>query len=414
MGRTRSIAIVGAGPSGAALAAFLAQEGQDVVLFAHGKRPPIIVGESLVPAVVPYLRRLGIEAEVAAFSIWKGGATFGFGEAGCMSFRFNEVRDAHTTYSYNVPRDRFDALCVEAARRAGARVVECRARLERDGDSDRLRLSAETLAAAGDALRGQPDFLVDAAGRRRLVPDLLGIPVVDGPRRDAALHAHFEGIEVEIRGNVHTDRLAHGWLWRIPLPGRVSMGAVVDAEYVRKFGDSPEEQLDGFLRDDPVIRDYARPARRVTPVVRYTNYQSRATRGVGANWALAGDSYGFVDPVFSSGMLIALQSADWLAEAIRAGTPEALARYERRVDHNVRCWQRVVSWYYSGRLLTLFRVGEYVRSTWPGRLMDFHFRKHMPRIFTGEDATNPYSLGLVQFMVNYGLARNDPNGLRIL
>ena len=149
-------------------------------------------------------------------------------------------------------------------------------------------------------------------------------------------------------------------------------------------------------------------------MVHYTNYQSRATRGVGANWALAGDSFGFVDPVFSSGMLIALQSADWLAEAILAGTPEALARYERRVDHNVRCWQRVVSWYYSGRLLTLFRVGEYVRSTWPGRLLDFHFRKHMPRIFTGEDATNPYSLGLVQFMVNHGLARNDPNGLRIL
>ena len=414
MGRTRSIAIVGAGPSGAALAAFLAKEGRDVVLFAHGKRPPIIVGESLVPAVVPYLRRLGIEPEVAAFSIWKGGATFVFGEAGRMSFRFNEVRDARTTYSYNVPRDRFDALCVEAARRAGARVIDHRARLERDGSSDRVRLCADTLAAAGDALREPPEFIVDAAGRRRLVPDLLGIPVVDGDRRDAALHAHFEGIEVEIPGNVHTDRLEHGWLWRIPLPGRVSMGAVVDAQHLRKFGDSPEEQLDAFLREDPVIRDYARPARRVTPVVRYTNYQSRATRGVGANWALTGDSFGFVDPVFSSGMLIALQSADWLAEALLEGTPRALARYERRVAHNVRCWQRVVSWFYDGRLLTLFRVGEYVRQTLPGRLLDFHFRKHMPRIFTGEDATNPYSLGLVQFMVNYGLARNDPNGLRIL
>jgi flavin-dependent dehydrogenase len=413
VGRSPSIAIVGAGPSGSALASFLAKEGHDVVLFAHGKRPPIIVGESLVPAVVPYLRRLGIEEEVAAFSIWKGGATFVFGTDGRMSFRFNEVRRARTTYSYNVPRDRFDALCVEAARRAGARVVHHAARIERDGDTDRVRLSDDTLSAAGDALPRPPDFIVDAGGRRRMLPQLLGIPTLDGERRDSALHAHFEGIEVEIPGNVHTDRLEHGWLWRIPLPGRVSMGAVVDSDYIRKFGNTAEEQLDNFLKTDPVIRDYARPARRVTPVVKYSNYQSRSTRGVGPNWALAGDSFGFVDPVFSSGMLIAMQSAEWLAEALRKGTPSALARYEKRMAHNLTCWQRVIGWFYDGRLLTLFRVGEYVRHTLPGRLLDFHFRKHMPRIFTGEDATNPYSLALIQFMVNYGLAENDPDALRI-
>jgi len=413
VGTPGTIAIVGAGPSGSALAAFLAKQGRDVVLFVQGKRPPIIVGESLVPAVVPYLRRLGIEEEVAAFSIWKGGATFVFGTDGRMSFRFNEVRKARTTYSYNVPRDRFDALCVEAARRAGATVVEHPARIEREGDSDRVRLSDDTRAAAGDALREPPAFIVDAAGRRRIIPRLLDIPIVDGDRRDAALHAHFEGIDVEIPGNVHTDRLEHGWLWRIPLPGRVSMGVVVDADYLRKFGNTADEQFDNFLKDDPVIRDYARPARRVTPVVKYSNYQSRATRGVGANWALAGDAFGFVDPVFSSGMLIALQSADWLAEALHAGTPRALARYEKRVAHNLVCWQRVIGWFYDGRLLTLFRVGEYVRHTLAGRLLDFHFRKHMPRIFTGENATHPYSLGLVQFMVNYGLAENDPDALRI-
>jgi len=413
MGQIGRIAVVGGGPAGSALAAFLAREGRDVVLFAHGKRPPIIVGESLVPAVIPYLRRLGIEDEVASFSIWKGGATFVFGTDGRMSFRFNEVRDAKTTYSYNVPRDRFDALCVEAARRAGAKVVDHPARIEREGDSDRIRLSDDTLKAAGDALTGPFDFIVDAAGRRRMVPQLLGIPTIDGDRRDTALHAHFEGIEVEVEGNVHTDRLEHGWLWRIPLPGRVSMGAVVDSNYIRKFGNTAEEQFDNFLKADPVIRDYARPARRVTPVVKYSNYQSRSTRGVGANWALVGDAFGFVDPVFSSGMLIALQSADWLAEAILKGTPRALSRYEKRVNHNLVCWQRVIGWFYDGRLLTLFRVGEYVRNTPIGRMLDFHFRKHMPRIFTGEDATHPYSLGLVQFMVNYGLAQNDPDALRI-
>ena len=81
--------------------------------------------------------------------------------------------------------------------------------------------------------------------------------------------------------------------------------------------------------------------------------------------------------------------------------------------HRLECWHRIVGYYYDGRLLTLFRVGEQVRSTWWGRLMDFHFRKHMPRIFTGEDATNPYSQRLLAFMVRYGIHGHDPDELRI-
>jgi hypothetical protein len=409
----RRVAILGGGPAGATLGALLARAGLEVALFARGKRPPIIVGESLVPAVVPYLRALGVEEEVAAYSTWKGGATFVYDCDYRLSFRFHEVRGARTTYSYNVPRDRFDATLLAAARRSGVRVVEESARVERDGSGDRVCLSAGTLAAGGFAPGAPPDLVVDAGGRSRAIPRLLGIPVRDGDRRDTALHAHFEGVEVEIAGNVHTDRLEHGWAWRIPLPGRVSMGVVVDSQLLRKFGSTPDEQLDAFLRHDAVIRDFARPARRVTPVVRYTNYQSTATRGVGENWALAGDAFGFVDPVFSSGVLIALQSAEWLAAAIQDGSERALRRYARAMERNLRAWRSVIRRYYDGRLLTLFRVGDYVKDTLAGRLLDFHFRKHMPRIFTGEAATNRYSLALVQFMSRYGLARNDPRALQI-
>ena len=409
--RAKQVAIVGGGPAGAAAATMLARAGIDVVLFVRDKRPPIIVGESLVPAIVPFLRELGIEEEVASYSIWKGGATFIHDREYTQSFRFHEVRGAKTTYSYNVPRDRFDASVLEAARRAGVCVVEHTARFERVEQTDRVKLSAEALAAAG--LVGQPEFIVDAGGRGRQIARLLEIPTIDGDRRDAALHAHFEGIEVEIPGNVHTDRLEHGWAWRIPLPGRVSIGIVIDAEFIRKFGSSPEEQMDNFLREDPIIRDFARPARRVTPVVRYTNYQSRATRGVGENWAMLGDAFGFVDPVFSSGMLIAFEGARDLSQALLEGTDKALLHYDRKTRQSLASWHRVIGWFYSGRLLTLFKVGEYVRGTLPGRLLDFHFRKHMPRIFTGEDATNRYSLGLVQFMVKYGLAGNDPTKMQI-
>lgn len=404
------MAVLGGGPAGATLAALLAQGGVEVALFHRPKRPAIVVGESLVPAVVPYLRKLGVEEEVAGYGIWKGGATFVFDAESRLNIRFDEVRGARTTYSYNVDRSRFDATLLEAARRAGARVVDQPARLERDA-GDRVRIDPQSLEAAG--LGAQPDFVVDAAGRGRSLPRLLGLERVDGDRQDAALHAHFEGIEVEIPGNVHTDRLEHGWLWRIPLPGRVSMGLVIDAQLIRKFGDTPEEQLDSYLRHDRVIRDYAAPARRVTPVLRYTNYQSRTKRGVGENWALAGDCFGFVDPVFSSGVLLAFQSGDLLARALLSGSRRQLVRYERVMMRHYDSWQRVIRWFYDGRLLTLFRVGQVVRDTLPGRLLDFHFRKHMPRIFTGEDVTNRYSLGLVKFMVHHGLVGNDPAALRI-
>ncbi len=139
------MAILGAGPAGASLAAYLARHrargggaGFEVTLFDGGTRPPIVVGESLVPAVVPFLQRLGIEEEVASYSTLKPGATFRFGLEDVLMFRFDEVRGARTTYSYNVPRDRFDASVRDAALAAGARLVPDHARVERDGFDERV------------------------------------------------------------------------------------------------------------------------------------------------------------------------------------------------------------------------------------------------------------------------------------
>jgi flavin-dependent dehydrogenase len=394
---------------------YLARAGCRVVMFAKGKRPPIIVGESLVPAVVPFLREFGIEEEVAAYSTWKAGATFVYNEEYRLNIWFDQVRGGRVpTYSYNVPRDRFDATLRQAAERAGVHVVEHTARLQSDGESDRLLLSAEAVAAAGAALEGrQPDWIVDATGRGRGIPKLLDIPVIAGDRRDTALHAHLSGVKVEIETNVHTDRLQRGWCWRIPLPGRVSTGVIVDSEYIQEFGATSEEQYDNYLKHEPVLREWSAAGARITPVVKYSNYQACAERGVGANWALVGDAFGFVDPVFSSGMLIALQSAQGLAVALLDGSPAAFQRYEADVKENLDAWRMVIGHFYDGRLLTLFQIGERVRSRFWGKLMDFHFRKHMPRIFTGDDVTNRYSRWLVEFMSTYGIYGRDPEELRI-
>ena len=409
--KIQTVAVLGGGPAGAALATFLAREGVEVALFDGGKRPPLIVGESLVPAIVPFLQALGIEDEVAAYSTYKPGATFTFDAGDSMTFLFGEVRGARTPYSYNVPRDRLDHSLREAALRAGARFIPRHARLARAAGSERVALDAESLAAAG--FGEPPDFVVDAAGRGRLLGRLLGLPAVEGGRRDTALHAHLEGVPLLFEGHVHTDLLEHGWCWRIPLPGRVSLGLVIDAAVLRELGDSAEEQFDAYFRHEPRLREWSLVAKRISPVVKYTNYQLRHTRGVGHGWALLGDAFGFFDPVFSSGLLVALDGAQALARALGEGSAEALARYEARVLHHLANWQRVASYFYDGRLFTLLKLGDRKRTEFPWMLIDPHFRKHLPRVFTGESTTRRYSMGLLDVMVRYGLARTDSSSLAV-
>ena len=409
----RSVAVIGGGPIGSSLATYLSQAGLRVALFQRGKRPPIVVGESLVPAIIPFLKKLGVEKEVASYSLYKPGASFTFGRERIQNFRFDQVRGGTTPYSYNVPRAEFDATLLKRAVNSGAHVFELGATLERGPAPDRVRLSEATIAATGGVLEGQPDFIVDATGRARLLARLLEIRNTAGPRRDTALHAHLEGVPLLIEGNVHSDRLERGWSWRIPLPGRVSVGLVVPSEHLARFGDGAETQFDALLRSDPTTAWWAPRAKRITPVVKYNNYQLRSSRGVGPGWALVGDAFGFVDPVFSSGMLIGMEGAEQLAAAILDGRPQAFARYERKVLHALTIWQRLVDYFYDGRLFTLFQIGEYVRQTFVGRLTNWHMQAHLPRIFTGEGTTNRYNVALLDFMIRHGLAANDPRELEV-
>lgn len=403
--------VVGGGPAGSTVSALLARAGVDVTLFDPGARPDLVVGESLVPAVVPILRQLGIEDEVRSYSVYKPGATFVLSQDFQISFGFDEVRGAETRYSYNTPRSLLDASILAAARRAGVRIVEKSARVERVAGTDRLELSRTNLENAD--LAEQPDFMIDATGRSRLFSRLLGLPARRGPRRDAALFAHMDGVPLVSEGHVHTDVLDRGWAWRIPLPNRVSVGLVVPTAYADQFGRAAEQQFDGILQADSAVKRWGGAPRRTSSVLRYNNYQLISERGVGPGWALVGDAFGFVDPVFSSGLLVGLDAAVELARSLTSDRSDALQRYESHVQGHLQNWQRVVEHFYNGRLMTLFRVGEYVRGTLLGRVMDPHFRKHLPRVFTGEATTKRYGVGLTDFMCRYGIAGNDPTELSV-
>jgi flavin-dependent dehydrogenase len=410
------VAIAGDGPAGTTLAALLARDGMRVALFARGRPSGLVVGESLVPGVTPILRELGVEDEVRSYGVFKPGATFVQRDGETVAFSFAANAGRLPGYAYNVARDRFDATLLGACQRHGARVFPEPARLELDPRApDRVRLAATTPAEVFEHLgTDAPELIVDATGRVAALARLLGLPAEAGERSDYALFAHCEGVPLDHAGHVHMDHLDRGWCWRIPVgPERVSLGIVVHPEAVGAFGRDAAAQFDGLLAADPHLKQLAARARRVSPVVRYSNYQRTTLRGFGPGWALVGDAFGFIDPIFSSGLFLAMDGARALAAAVRAGTPRAYQRYEARELRHYAAWRRLVSYYYDGRFFELIRLGSPKEPNWIGRLVNPHVTRQVARILTGESTTAPYSRWLLDFMITRGLRLPGPSELRI-
>lgn len=406
-----AVAIIGGGPAGSTLATLLARQGFKVGLFQIPKRPALIVGESLLPSVIPILRLLDVENEIKAFSTFKPGATICLGPEEEVSFDF-DLAATRLEYAYNVPRDLFDQTILNAARQSGAAIFNHRAKVELDA-TGQPQLSAETLAASNGFFHGKVDLIVDATGRSRLFPKMLDLPSKQGQRNDLALFAHLENVQLTDPGNIHVDRFEYGWGWRIPLPGRVSLGVVLAPKHLEGLGKTREEQYDNFIKTDPIVQQFTTKAKRISPVVTYTNYQWKSQQFYGKGWALAGDSAGFVDPVFSTGLYLAMQSGVSLAKAVEKGTPKAFQKYQDDHLREIASWQTIIDTWYDGRLFTLFRMGQMYKKSFLGRFLNPHMTKHVTRVFTGEIRSGSYSHRLLRFMTKYGLYNEDTCGLVI-
>lgn len=411
--KINTVAILGGGPAACTLAILLCRAGLRVAIWHKPKTVPIIVGESLVPAVIPMLQDLGVEDMIRDFSMFKPGATFNLSEDVNFSFFFKNLTGTTATYAYNVPRDKFDNAMLEAAQKNGARVYESPANLERIEGTERVRLTPDTLTAANGFFEQHPDLIVDATGRVRLFPKLLGIASKEGGRKDTALFAHVDKTHLDYEGHVHTTRLDHGWSWRIPLPGRVSLGIVINSDHLPPFGETKEERYDNLLKQDSVLKTVASDAQRITPVMEYTNYQLISEKMFGDGWVLVGDTAGFIDPVFSSGLFLGMQGAFKLADTICDGSRAAFQHYEDEEKHHLKIWQEIVSYYYDGRLFTCFKVGQSMRDNFMVKLLYPHIDKHMGRIFSGAASTSPYSVGLLRFVTKYGIKDENPQELMV-
>jgi len=395
----RSVAIIGGGPSGCALATLLKRKGFNVAVFYLEKRPEIIVGESLLPAIIPLLRKLGVEDEVKSYSTYKPGASVWVNKDEEATSPFSFGGGGLPPYAYNVPRLKFDKTIFDLAVREGVTFFNHVAKIEKTGNGDELKLAEETIEATGDYFKGQPDLIVDATGRSRTISRLLDIPTREGERKDIAVFAHLSNAEKIEPYNIHLHRLEHGWTWRIPLPDRTSVGVVIDPKHLSKYGATREEQYDNILKTDETLVKFTQHAKRETGVVQYNNYQLISQKMYGKNWLLAGDAGGFLDPIFSSGLFLAIKSSFSAADAIMEGTDAAFKKYEKNQMHELYVWQKLVNTWYSGGLFTLMTVGKERMDTSFGRFIGPHMQRHLTRIFTGEAVYKNYSRGFLRFVL---------------
>lgn len=408
----RRIAIIGSGPAGCTLAALLARAGLDAVIFDDEKRPEMVVGESLIPLLVTVFRRLGIEEKVAKLGTYKPGVTWSLNETEALDLTFDAIEGLLPTYAYNVSRKEFDQLINDTAVESGAQFIKKVARLEViDGAP---MLAEETLALVPEWDGKQPDLVIDASGRRRLFAKLLGIGADIGPRKDIAHFAHYEGCVLpEPYGQTLISMLKHGWAWRIPLIGKVSVGVVINKEQAKQYGSTPEEQLEGIIDASPVLTSTCKNRVRVSPVTTYTNYQLISHRGHGRNWSAVGDSFGFVDPMLSPGLAMAMVSAEKLADVIINGGDwqREAAKYEQWFRTNLVAWQELIDYFYDGRVFALFKSGMEFSSLHPGKFSDFmqkHISRNLAGMASGGLTTRAYSRGLLKFLSKYAMREFKP------
>ncbi len=420
------IAIVGSGPAGCTLAALLAQRGIRTVVFDDDKRPELLVGESLLPRVVSLMRRLGIEDRVKEFSQHKPGVGFIAREGSRLDFFFpQKAIKGMPNYAYNIPRPEYDNLLRARAEELGVVFVKRRAELEKGGEGREIQLTEGCLASVPELKGRHPKLLVDSTGRARAFAKVIGIKATRGKRNDVAYFAHFEDFDAGAmrEGQVVVTTLGRGWSWRIPLPGRLSVGVVVDKSAAKEHGETPEERLESIIDNEPLLAPAGRGRRRVTPVMTYTNYQLISDRGHGPGWVAAGDAFGFVDPMLSPGLFMAMHSADLIDHHVFSGgttamldQPARLARaFDRVFDELLdwhEAWSELIEYFYDGRMYALHAAGEqlsqkYGESALP-RLMERHLTKQITRLLSGVSTRSRYGRRLLRFSLKHLVWDVDP------
>ena len=317
------VAVIGGGPAGSTAAALLARRGYKVIALEKARHPRFHIGESLLPMNLPIFERLGVLDKVRALGVFKAGADFeADNERGYNTFDFDRALGNSPPNAYQVWRQDFDQMLFENARACGADTREGHEVVRIDSVNPRLS-RLEVRGDDGHNYAIQARYLVDASGRDTFLSAKLKLRRKNRAHQSAAIFGHFRGAEMrpgKDAGNISIYRFEHGWMWMIPLAnGVMSVGAVCRPDYLKQRKGKTAEFLMATLQKSPGLWRRIKDAELISDEVRATgNYSYDSTRMGGPGWVMVGDAFAFLDPVFSSGVYLAMSGAEHAAEVVDA------------------------------------------------------------------------------------------------
>jgi len=352
------VAVIGGGPGGSSAATALARRGRTVLLLERDRFPRFHIGESQLPWSNEVFRALDVHDAIAeAGFVKKWGASFRTVDGATEQYAdFQFAAETPSPQTFQVPRATFDEVLLRHSERSGAKVLEEHRALDAAFEPDGVVLRFVGPDDTEQAVR--VGFVVDASGRTGFLTKKLGRHEFDPVLRNIAVHAQYEGIprlEGRRAGDIRMfTRADMGWIWLIPISQSVtSVGAVIPQSVHRRESKAvPEDSLTHYLTGTAGLAPLLAHARRVSPARFDADYSYLGSSLAGDRWIAVGDAAAFLDPIFSTGVLLAMQAGLEAAEAIddslRAGEParHRFAACERLVRQRYHHFRRFAVGFY--------------------------------------------------------------------